>query len=265
MKKIIKKLIRYLGYELQRPIGDEYYYYDGLRTHHNHNFMEDPDFISAYKFAIDKVGRDYKIYWRTHIALSCVLWAINQKNSSFSECGVADGFTSLVICKYLQLKKIAIPNFYLFDSFQGLNTAQIPREETSYWGESAEQRQRKYIESTYTDGWDESKVIERFKVFPTVKIFKGFVPEILNENLEVLDEKKFSFIHIDMNNSTPEVAAANFFITRVADSAIILLDDYAYHGYGYQKIAMDRWAKENNQIIASLPTGQGLIVVNRTR
>ena len=40
----------------------------------------------------------------------------------------------------------------------------------------------------------------------------------------------------------------------------MLLDDYAYHGYLSQKIAMDQFAQEKGIKILSLPTGQGLLV-----
>lgn len=38
------------------------------------------------------------------------------------------------------------------------------------------------------------------------------------------------------------------------------LDDYAYCGYRAQKLAMDELSKELGFAIASLPTGQGLVV-----
>lgn len=40
----------------------------------------------------------------------------------------------------------------------------------------------------------------------------------------------------------------------------ILLDDYAYVGYGVQKAAMDIVASAKGLTIASLPTGQGLLI-----
>jgi hypothetical protein len=42
--------------------------------------------------------------------------------------------------------------------------------------------------------------------------------------------------------------------------SVILLDDYAYAGYHPQKVGMDAWAANCNVAIASLPSGQGLII-----
>jgi hypothetical protein len=63
-----------------------------------------------------------------------------------------------------------------------------------------------------------------------------------------------------MNCSTPEIAAIEFLWERLVPGAFVLLDDYAYHGYLSQKIAMDRFAQEKEIKILSLPTGQGLLV-----
>jgi hypothetical protein len=63
-----------------------------------------------------------------------------------------------------------------------------------------------------------------------------------------------------MNCSPPEVAAAHFFWDRLVPGAFVLLDDYAYHGYRSQKVAMDDFASEKRHNILSLPTGQGLLI-----
>jgi hypothetical protein len=63
-----------------------------------------------------------------------------------------------------------------------------------------------------------------------------------------------------MNCAFPEVAALECFWDRLVQGAFILLDDYAYAGYGVQKAAMDKVASAKRLTIASLPTGQGLLV-----
>lgn len=258
-KRIIRKSIERAGYEVRLPLGSEYYRFDSLVTNHNHDFMQDPDFIQAYAEGLSAVGgRDHKTYWRVHIALTMAVWS-SKFGGAFVECGVADGCTTLAIMKYLSIKKEKLPDFYLFDTFSGLNPSQVPEEEEAYWGETAKDRQERYNKTTYTEGWNFDKVVKSFSKYNTVKVFKGYVPDVLYRAGPVFDQEKFSFIHIDMNNSEPEIQAMEFFKHKFTSPAIILLDDYAYNGYGYQKYAMDKWAKENGVLIASLPTGQGLI------
>ncbi|HCA60015.1 MAG TPA: methyltransferase, partial [Blastocatellia bacterium] len=66
--------------------------------------------------------------------------------------------------------------------------------------------------------------------------------------------------HIDMNHAAPEVAALRMLWPRMAKAGIVLLDDYAYFGYRPQKEAMDALGQELGFAVASLPTGQGLII-----
>ena len=259
IKSLVRKIIERAGYEVRLPLGPEYYQFDSLVTNHCHDFMSEASFREAYAEGIKAVdGKDHKTYWRVHIAVTMAAWA-SRFGGSFAECGVADGCTSLSIMKYLTIRQERLPSFYLFDTFSGLNPEQVPEDEEKFWGESALERQDRYNKSTYIHGWSYDKVVNDFRKYPTVKVCKGYVPAVFEEAGGTFSDEKFSFIHIDMNNSVPEVAAIEYFKSRLTSPAIILLDDYAYNGYGFQKMAMDNWARENNIVIASLPTGQGLI------
>ncbi|MDC0108602.1 hypothetical protein OAI35_02750 [Paracoccaceae bacterium] len=56
------------------------------------------------------------------------------------------------------------------------------------------------------------------------------------------------------------MAAISYFWDKLVVGAPVLLDDYAYKGYEYQKQAMDAFASDYGVSILSLPTGQGLLV-----
>jgi hypothetical protein len=81
----------------------------------------------------------------------------------------------------------------------------------------------------------------------------GAIPETLAK----VPATKIAFLHLDMNCSTPEVAAAYFFWDRLVPGAFILLDDYACRGYRVRKVAMDEFAAAKASKILSLPTGLG--------
>ena len=42
---------------------------DGLRSIHNHEFMDDPAFRKAYERGVRAAGDDYRWHWRVHIGL----------------------------------------------------------------------------------------------------------------------------------------------------------------------------------------------------
>jgi hypothetical protein len=259
IKYLIKTLLSSLGYEIRRPLGREFYVHDSLCTNHNHDFMNDATFVQAYTAAMVCVGgRDYRTYWRVHISSTLAVWAGQRGEGVFVECGVADGATAMAALTTLELENLKIPVVYLFDTFSGFDPNQIPNEEIEFWGESASERHKRLENSTYLSGWDYSRVKSNFLKYPSVRVIKGRVPEVLHSSFPL--DVKVAWLHIDMNNSVPEVAAMDFFKDKLLNGALVLLDDYAYQGYGYQKMAMDTWARANGKKIISLPTGQGLLI-----
>jgi O-methyltransferase len=62
-----------------------------------------------------------------------------------------------------------------------------------------------------------------------------------------------------MNCVAPEIAAAMHFWPILTPGGVIVLDDYGFSSHHEQKIAFDRFAKDKQVPILSLPTGQALI------
>ena len=155
------------------------------------------------------------------------------------------------------MKSYSKPKFYLFDTFEGL-LQQLSRRKSKSIGV----RPRKRFKEKYDS--DIEVVRDRFgKVSDNFQLVPGTIPESITESvLDDIDKNEpISFLHIDMNNSVPEVEALLAFYSRIAKGGVILFDDYAYNGYEYQKNAIDEaWKLETLSIC--LPTGQGLILKN---
>jgi hypothetical protein len=103
---------------------------------------------------------------------------------------------------------------------------------------------------------DVETVKANFAQWKNVRIVQGSIPDTLPQ----VHAERVAYLHIDMNCSPPEVAAIDYFWDRLTTGAAVLLDDYAYAGYGTQRTAMDAWATSKNIRIASLPIGQGLLL-----
>lgn len=233
--------------ELYTPI----YNYDGLRNDpkiiHNHDFMRDPRFVKAYRRGSANAGAEYQhYYWRVHVAIWCASLALSLEGD-FVECGVYRGLLSTSIMAYFDWNQVK-RNFYLFDTFEGVDERQLSDEEISK-GTIAHFREM-YKEDIYGD------VVKNFSEFKDAKVIKGIVPY----SLSTVDIDKVSYLSIDMNNAAPEIAAVNYFWDRLSPGAPILLDDYGFINYETQKHAFDAWAKEKQVQILALPTGQGLII-----
>jgi Macrocin-O-methyltransferase (TylF) len=232
--------------ELYTPMYD----YWGLRTDpaivHNHDFLRDPRFIDAYERGVVAEGYDPRYFWRTHVALWCASIAL-ALGGDFVECGVCRGMLSSSIMTYLDWNNSG-RRFFLFDTFVGVDETQMTDEEIAN-GNLASFREM-YKEDLYDNA------VRNFSEFKNVEIIRGSVPS----TLLTADIGSVAYLSIDMNNATPEIAAANYFWDKLQPGAIILLDDYGFVRYEVQKLAFDQWARERKVDILALPTGQGLII-----
>lgn len=228
------------------------YAQDGLLSIHSHAFMQDPRFEAAYARGIKAIGSAdlYRFHWRVHIAL----WAASvaaHLDGDFVECGVNKGFVSSAIMEYLDWNSLD-RDFYLLDTFAGLDDRFVsPSERESG---SLEKNAKSLESGFYVTGAD--SVRQNFAEWPRAVIVEGAIPETLTQ----VTSRQVAYLHLDMNCAPPEIAALTYFWDRLVSGATVLLDDYAYHGYTPQRLAMDEFARTHGVLICSLPTGQGLIV-----
>jgi hypothetical protein len=223
---------------------------DGLYSVHNHDFMSDDSYIAAYARGVKAVGSDYKWFWRVHIGL----WAARtaaKHSGDFVECGVNYGFLSSAIMKDLDWNSTD-RTFYLLDTFSGIDERYLCEQEII--AGISEKNKKLVANGVYTSNIQ--AVTNNFSEWPSAKIIQGTIPDTLSQ----IDSTKITYLHIDLNCTIPEVSAIDYLWDRLVSGAIVLLDDYAYYGYQPQKDGMDQWASKMNLSIASLPTGQGLII-----
>jgi hypothetical protein len=218
-------------------------YEDGLLSRHNRDFLEDPDFVRAYKRGVEASG-DLRWRWRVHIGL----WAAStaaRLPGDFVECGVNRGFLSTAIMEYLDWSRVG-KQFWLLDTFAGIDLSQLQGDELV----AARKRNARL------DLADAGSVRAWFAQWPNVNVVEGPVPT----TLPLVHADEIAYLHLDINSSAPEVAALEYFWDRLVSGAVVLLDDYAYRGYEAQKRAIDAVARRRDVPIASLPTGQGLLI-----
>ena len=239
-------------YSLIRTVAPVAYAQDGMISVHSHAFMEDPAFIKAYARGVKALGGvdTYQWHWRIHIGLWAARTA-SRLEGDFVECGVNRGFLSSAIMDYLDWNSLD-RDFYLLDTFTGLDERFVSDTERK---DGALVTNAGKLQSGFYTGAVEG-VRANFAQWPRARIVEGAVPE----TLERVASRRVAYLHLDMNCAPPEVAALTYFWERLTNGAPILLDDYAYLGYGAQKLAMDDFARAHGVTICSLPTGQGLIV-----
>jgi hypothetical protein len=257
IKKNIRNIINVAGYDITRSqkqsakviinsFPPNIYDQDSLRTSHNHDFMNDSEFMKSYKRGVKACEEDYNMHWRVHVALWIASQAKNMEGD-FVECGVNKGFLSSSIMSYVDWNSLK-KRFFLFDTFRGIDE--------NYMSDEEKKKGRlDFHKEMYSECYETVK--KNFSEFNGVHIVRGSIPETLS--LPVLDDvEQVCFLSIDMNCVAPEIAAAEFFWNKMVKGAWALLDDYAYVGYDEQKKAFDAFARSKGIDILSLPTGQGL-------
>lgn len=268
IKNILKYFFEKTGYTVVRKaatipsgISGTYYDLDGLRTIHNHEFILDPSFQEAYKRGVQAQGSmkhkdgsdepEYHCHWRVHIVL-WVAFSASKLDGDFVECGVNKGFMSSCIMTYLKWNLLHGRTFYLMDTFRGLDSRFISDTDREA---GVLVMSKNWLESGFYVSTVKS-VKSNFSEWKNVEIIEGPIPETLDK----CKSEKVAYLHLDMNCSAPEVAALNYFWDRLVPGAFVLMDDYAYHGYRNQKLGMDAFVDKKGLKIASLPTGQGLLI-----
>ena len=122
----------------------------------------------------------------------------------YAECGVWKGERAMRIAKNMN-NNFAL---WLFDSFEGHGQPgeyDIPQ---YHW------------KGRYSDTSPE--LISR--LVPSAKIVKGWIPE----SLGIVADRKFRFVHVDVDHYGPTYGATEFFLPRMVKGGIIRFDDYKH-------------------------------------
>ncbi len=250
-----------LGYRCVRKEkegkGESVYDQDGLRSIHDHSFMQEPAFQAAYARGVQAQLREgrpakdaYNWHWRVHIGLWAATHAAKLPGD-FVECGVNYGFLSSAIMQLLNWNSLP-KSFYLLDTFAGLDEAQLLEDEKR--ADRMKTNEKLLKSGHYVKGVD--RVRANFSQWERVNIIVGSVPGTLQQ----IPPEPIAYLHLDMNCAAPEVAALEYLWERLTPGAVVLMDDFAYHGYPEQHAELMAFAARRGVAIVSLPTGQGLMI-----
>lgn len=200
----------------------------------NNSMLHDKLFMDSWeKNAVSPSDR--AIIWRRYIK-AMAGYHCSHLDGDFVECGAYEGVGAKTVIDYLggpNFEKI----FWLYDMFE-------------HNDDMANHAMPSHGPKLYDE------VRERFKDYPNVKIFKGFLPEILKDG----SPEKIAYLHIDLNQAPAEIATLDALFERVVPGGIIVLDDYEMFYYRAQKKAEDDWFIKRGYKVFPLPTSQGIVL-----
>jgi len=198
-------------------------------------FLEDQPFLLEYENLVG--GNNYHSLDRKY-ALDQIVQLVTDIDGDTAECGAFEGASSWFICRRISgLKK----SHHIFDSFEGLS--EPGTQDGTYW--------------TRSDLTAQEDVARRnLRKFDFVIYYKGWIPERFTDVVE----KKFCFVHLDVDLYRPTLDSLMFFYGRTSQGGIILCDDYGFNTCPGAKNAMDEFFQDKPERIVHLPTGQAFII-----
>ena len=206
--------------------------------------LEDLEFQNILKMQEDfGWDRGYGPKIQRLYMLRNLILSIKGLEADWAECGVFKGSSSLVMAEYnirysLLNEKYKI---HLFDSFQGLSN---PTKNDSGL---------KFKAGDFKG--DLSEVKNNLIEYDFFEYHQGWIPDKFHE----VSDKKFSFVHIDVDLYQPVKESLEFFIPRMVKGGYILLDDYGCRDLPGAYKATNEIADLNNLKICKMPYGQGYI------
>lgn len=170
----------------------------------------------------------------------------------FVECGVWKGHSAYMISKLLVDSQFK-GGFHIFDSFEGGLSPKTTEDKNLVRELSKEQISKESAIFSST----EEEVRACLAEFPFVHLYKGWIPERFHE----VKDKKFAFVHIDVDLFEPTRDSLNFFYPRLVDNGVIVCDDYGATQFPGAKKAVDQFLAEHpHKLFYEVPMGACFII-----
>ena len=219
--------------------------HDNLASANQSPFLNDSAFLVARDAAYSRWGGEVRnIDWRLHV----FIWAANtalklNPESCFLELGTGRGFMAAGFFALSQETGLLPKKFYLADKYS----------KTAPNGEMMDHSSNFMYASEVND------VREHFRKYPQVEIISGQLPDCLGRGEKNLEP--ISFLHVDLNSPSHEVACLEALIENLVPGAIVLFDDSGNPGMEDSMTAHQRFADDCGAPLLVLPTGQALLTI----
>lgn len=215
------------------------------------NWEDDYEYHNLYDLAQKKTQMEStdNIYRRQrHYMLLQFFRSLGKPENAVAECGSWKGLSSYQMCYYLkQYYGRGFPvEYHIFDSFEGLSD---PRPEDTPAVDYVTPARRGMLNCSL------SQVQKNLSEFSFIIYHKGWIPEKFHE----VKDKKFSFVHIDVDLYQPIKDATEFFYPRLDSNGIIVFDDYGYLQFPGAYKAVEEFVEDAGCPCIRTTTGQAVI------
>ena len=203
-------------------------------------WYSDPEFLAIWSGSLwnpeDTSAREYTLF--------SLLKSIRGIKGDTAECGVYEGSSSHLILSTLHDQK---KPHHIFDSFEGLSAPQT---------EDCVNSNNVFKWKKHDLSVGEEYVRTNLNGFDNFTLHRGWIPDRFNE----VDDRRFCFVHIDVDVYQPTLDAVEFFYPRLNQGGILVCDDYGFASCPGAKRAIDQFAEARDLSVIHLPTGQAVLI-----
>jgi hypothetical protein len=177
--------------------------------------------------------------------LAELLRLVDDIDGDTAECGVFTGASSYLVCRANAQAKAGGKCHHMFDSFAGLSK---PVEcDGDHW-----------TAGDLTCGLE--TVRANLAEFRDVAYYPGWIPTRFAE----VADKRFSFVHIDVDLYEPTRDSIAFFYPRMAEGGVLVVDDYGCTTCPGATRAVDEVLASHPEKMLRCCSGGGFIIHGRT-
>lgn len=216
IKKILQYIINYFGYIIiSKKSNIKLVNTEELKNFNSNNFYQ-----KSFKEGLLKSGnlksgtlkKQTRVYSMIQLAKHCM----SNYENDFVECGCWNGNTSYIIANLIQSNNKKI-NFHIFDSFEGLSKST----KNDGFFSRLDKNVQDVVSKKFISNYDfvKNNVLGNFDF---CKIYKGWIPSRFSE----IENKSFSFVHIDVDLYEPTLESLKFFFPKLNEGGIVICDDY---------------------------------------
>jgi len=240
-KIIVQKFFNKFGYRLTKIRGGEKLPY--TRNHPYSSYTYSPWFENWFLDILKKI-RDHTLVSEDRCyTIHMFSKHCRHLEGDFAECGIYKGGTAYLISLILKDNSNHQKTLHLFDTFSGM-----PK--------SANEDESHHKEGDYDD-----TSVEAVKDFLSDYSFVEFHPGLIPDTFEAVTNKKFAFVHIDVDIYQSIKDCCEFFYERMTKGGIMIFDDYGFQGYELAaKKAVDDFFIGKSEIPITLRNGQCLVL-----
>lgn len=166
--------------------------------------------------------------------------ALRSIDGEMAECGVYNGSTAFFMAQ-ASLESGRRRALHLFDSFEGLS--EPDRVDGRFWSRGDLSIPESTARATLHD-------------FSEVTFYRGWIPSRFDE----VSDRRFAFVHIDVDLHQPTLDSMRFFYPRMAAGGVIVCDDYGFTTCPGARQAVDEYMTDRPEAVIHLPTGQAVII-----